>query len=300
MRFILIVIPFFVTAVSVFGETRDYKKTEDVINRILDRTDAVQEKSQTEGVQQKDLSEQVNGDSDDSAEESKPEQSAPKSARGRSGPSAAETALLKSGIEFYESGLFDNSLKAFDELLTNYPLSSYADSARIWRGKIHIRKHSYDRALSEFALIPDNSGEYPASLFNTAEAFAFQKNIPEAISSYQKVALLFPTHELADRALLEAANLYLNSGMGEKSVETLAKIIKHYPSRHTIDDAYYHLARVYERDPSMRDIETARALYAVFLKKAKNGDKFFSNSPLIDKVTNDLGRINKIYFKFEN
>ena len=59
MRFILIVIPFFVAAVSVFGETRNYKKTEDVINRILDRTDAVQEKSQTEGVQQKDLPEQL-------------------------------------------------------------------------------------------------------------------------------------------------------------------------------------------------------------------------------------------------
>ena len=119
-----------------------------------------------------------------------------------------------------------------------------------------------------------------------------------SIEYYQRVQAQFPAHELADKALLNIGRLYLNQQKGAQALDSAVKIIKYYKDRDTVDDAYYLMGKVYEKDPRLKDIETARKIYRQFIKKGET-DARFGKSPLKKRVQEDLQRIDKMYFKLE-
>ena len=268
---------------------RDYKETENIINQIL------KQNKQAETMQPKQ-------DNQEEAEEAQPAQRQRKDNRGnRNSPTAAdELSLYRIGIQFYESALFDNALKHFNDLLDKYPQSQYADSAKIWKGKTLMKKRAFRDAISSFSSVAENSGEYPAALYNMGLCFVFLKQPNDAVARFQRVVIQAPDNSLADKALLESAKVFLQQKNGNKAVESLVKIIKQYPNRESVAEAYYYLAKVLEQDPAMRDIESARNLLRQFLKKAEQGERFFKDSPLRERVVADLNYIERNYFKYEN
>ncbi|NLV66072.1 MAG: hypothetical protein GXY14_00180, partial [Spirochaetes bacterium] len=56
---------------------------------------------------------------------------------------------------------------------------------------------------------------------------------------------------------------------------------------------------IYEKDPVLRDVESARRYYRIFLKKAANNEKYFSDSPLLPAVKRDMEQLEKTHFKME-
>jgi len=267
---------------------RDYKETENIINQIL-KQNRQAETSQPSQEQEE-------------TETTQPAQRQKKDdKKNKTSPTAAdELSLYRIGIQFYESALFDNALKHFNDLLDKYPQSQYADSAKIWKGKALMKKRSFRDAITSFSSVAENSGEYPAALYNMGLCFVFLKQPNDAVARFQRIIIQFPDNALADKALLESAKVFLQQKNGRKAVESLVQIIKQYPNRESITDAYYHLAKVLEQDPAMRDIESARNLLKQFLRRAERGDKFFKDSPLRDRVVSDLNYIERIYFKYEN
>jgi len=274
---------------------RDYKETEDIINRILKKSD-----QQVPVDKNSEVKDEENPDGETTEEPS--EKTSPDKDRSQSkasGAPGADAVMLKTGIEFFNSGHLASSLKSFDDLLSKYPQSPYADSSRIWKGKIFIKQYQYDKAIQEFSTIKDDSGEYPAALFNTAECLMAKGQLEPALENYQKISLLFPEHELADNALLQTGRLFMSAKNGNQAMSALIRIIQEYRDRETIDDAYYFLAKLYEGDPVLRDVETARKLYKLFLVKCDRGEEHFKNSPLKERVQNDLKHLEKVYFKLE-
>jgi hypothetical protein len=75
-------------------------------------------------------------------------------------------------------------------------------------------------------------------------------------------------------------------------------VLKLYKGKDTVDDAYYLMGKVYEKDPLLKDIETARRIFRQFIKKGET-DERFGRSPLRKRVQEDLQRIDKMYFKME-
>ena len=213
--------------------------------------------------------------------------------------SEPDEVLLKSGIEFYNSGLYTFSLKQFNELNKNFPQSEFKDTSKIYTGKIYLKLFKYDNAIKAFSSVPKNSGEYAASLYYLGESQNIKGNFLSSIEKYQSVASQFPDHDLADNALLKIGKLYLRKKKGQQALETTVKLIKYYRDRNTIDDAYYLLGNIFLKDPMMKDIETARKVYKVFLKKARSGTPYFEKSPLRERVQKDLAHIEKYHFKLE-
>ena len=279
--FFFIIITF--TASTVIA--RDYKETENIINQIL------QQNKQAETVSPQDEQE----------EEEEQNQPPRRNRRAAGSPTAAEELnLYRIGMQFYESSLFDNALNHFDDLLERFPMSQYADSARIWRGRSLMKKRAFRDAISAFSAVSEISGEYPAALFNAGLCHIYLRQPNNALAAFQRIIIQFPENSLADKALLESAKIHFHQNNGQKAVEYLIRIIKSYPNRETVAEAYYQLAKVFEQDSSMRDIEAARSLLKQFLRKAKQGEKFFVDSPLRERVVRDLNHIERNYFKFEN
>jgi len=272
---------------------KDSNRTEDIINNILSETPEKQSVKPPAGDLKK-----PEGDKKPDEKPQPEKKTAPK----KDSPvvSNAEEVLLKTGIQFYNSGLYPHSMKNFRELVDKYPQSPHRDSARVWIGKILIKQYNYDEAIKEFSSVPDGSGEYPLALFMMAESNMLKRDYISAIEYYQRVFSRFPEHELADNALLNMGRLYLNTQKGTQALDATTKLIKYYKNRETIPDAYYLLGRIFEKDPTLKDYETARKVYKLFIKKAESGVEPFSKSPLTKRVKADLLYLEKRHFKQEN
>ncbi len=287
MKRILVILALLAITPAVFS--KDYKKTEDIINEIIRETpDDPRDQTYDPG-------NGTRGTESGSLEGEEQEEGTD----GVPGMTSPDEVLLKTGIEFYESELYPQAAARFRELKEKYPGSVYRDSASLWLGKIYIKDYKYSRAITELQSIPEDSGEYPRALFLIADASRTRGEATDSIEYYNRLASRFPTHELADNALLNIATIYMKEEKGDKALTFTVRLIKYYKNRETVDDAYYLLGKIYEKDPTLKDIETARRVYKLFLAKAENGDNFFKNSPLKKRVKNDLVHLEKRFFKLE-
>lgn len=273
--------------------SKDYHKTEEIINSILSEESRSADNKGSQGTNLPDgkTAEKETSKEKETADDSKNKNTA---------MSGKDEVLLKTGIQLYQSGLIDHSLIRFTDLIKNYPSSQFISSARMYAGKIYTKKYQYDEAIKQFDQIKEQSGEYQAALYFKAEAFRYKGDPVSAIEYYQKLSSSYPEHELADNAILTSGKLYLNNGKGYQALESSIKIIRYYKDKDTVDDAYYLIAKIYEKDPVLKDLEMSRKFYKLFLQKAGENQKHFSDSPLIPAIKKDLEHLEKTYFRFEN
>ena len=270
--------------------SKDYHKTEEMINSILAEENSANTKKPEPVIALPDdkSAEKNNGQNKTADDENK-----------NSAMTGKDEVLLKTGIQLYESGLLDHSILRFNDLIKNSPSSPFINNARMWAGKIHLKKYEYDNAIKQFDEIKEQSGEYPAALYYKGEAYRYKGDPINAIEYYQKLSSSYPDHELADNAILSSGKLYLNSSKGYQALESAIKIIRYYKEKETVDDAYYLIAKIYEKDPLLKDLEMSRKFYKSFISKSEQNVKHFSDSPLIPAVKTDLSHLEKTYFKFE-
>jgi len=212
-------------------------------------------------------------------------------------PAGEDKYLLEMGINLYNSGDYNGGAAKFIELKQKYAGSPYAEQCKLWLAKCYSKMSENKKAFDEIGGIDQNSGEFPASLFLAAEIFQKQKDLKRAKELYYKVSTMYAGHEIADDALIRAGYINLSQKNGEAAVEAAVSVIKYYPERETLDDAYYLLGKCYETDSLLKDIEKARNIYSKFVTKADmEKNPVFVNSPLLGRVRKDLSSINKNYF----
>ncbi len=214
------------------------------------------------------------------------------------GPLQPDEMFYRAGIAFYNTEMYEAAGKKFSEMRSKYPDSQFAQSAIVWSGKVNMKLNKYDKAIGDFSSVSEESGEYPASLFHLGETYLKAGNPAGAINSFYKLSSQFPQYELADEALIRLGMIYLNEQKGTLALDAAAKVIKFYGTKNKVPDAYYLIGKVYERDQVLRDIETARKIYKIFLKKADQSPQF-KNSPLLIRVKRDLKYIESNYFRYE-
>lgn len=274
------------------AQSKDYRKTEEMINSILTEENSATNKKTDETTNSADSkTSETKDEKDKTADEDNKNKNTAMSGK--------DEVLLKTGIQLYESGLLDHALARFTDLIKNYPASPFLSNARMWAGKINLKKYQYDEAITQFNEVKEQSGEYPAALYFKAEAYRYKSDPINAIEYYQKLSSSYPEHELADNAILNSGKLYLISNKGYQALESAIKIIRYYKEKETLDDAYYLIAKIYEKDPTLKDLEMSRKFYRTFLQKAEQNQKHFADSPLIPAVQKDLQHLEKTYFKFE-
>jgi TolA-binding protein len=221
-----------------------------------------------------------------------------KKAQAKTAPGQDEV-LFKTGVQMYNAELFEAAKKSFLELKSKYPESSYSQNASIWAGRTSLRMRNYQEALSEFSAVKAESGEYPASLFYLGETYSRMGRKEDSISSYYTLAARFPSYELADDALIRMTELYIDDRKGNLALASATRVIRDYPDQNTIDDAYFLIGVIYERDPVLKDMQISRSFYRKFVEKASAGEIHFKNSPLLRRARQNLRRLESTYFRYE-
>ncbi len=282
-------------AFSTVVQSKDFNKTSEMIDTILSEENTSDVKDETGQTEQQPGEDSVLTDEADAEAGTQDDASASR----KNSMSGKDESIYKTAIQLYETGYYDHSLSKFNEIINNHSDSKFLDNAHVWAGRIYIKKYRYDDALKELDNVRETSGEYPASLFYKAEAYRYKGDRISSIEFYQKYASEYPGDPLAPYSILNAGKLFLGNRQGTQSLEAAIRIIKHYPESDTIDDAYYLIAKIYEKDPVLKDAESARKYYKIFLKKAANNEKYFFDSPLLPAVKRDMEHLEKTHFKME-
>ena len=275
-------------------QAKDFNKTEEMIETILS------EESESAVKQEKDKTEQQQEGEGPVTEEAGTEtKDDSKNIPRQNTMSGKDESVYKTAIQLYQNGYYDHSLAKFNEIISSYPDSRFLDNARVWAGRIYIKKYKYDEAIKEFDSVNNTSGEFPASLYYKAEAYRYKGDSISSIEFYQKYVSEYPGDPLAPYSILNAGKLYLGNKQGMQALEAAIRLIRDYPDSDTVDDAYYLIAKIYEKDPVLKDAESARRYYKIFLKKAANNEKYFFDSPLLPAVKRDMEHLEKTHFKME-
>jgi len=120
--------------------------------------------------------------------------SAPQTAPAAVDPVKVQQAY-QSAFNFLKAGRYDQAAKAFQQFLTDYPGSKFADNAQYWLGESYYVTRNFDSAMREFDMLI--------------------KQHPES----QKL-----TH-----ALLKVGYIHDELGQEEKAREVLTELTKNYP-----------------------------------------------------------------------
>lgn len=262
------------TGTGLYAQTRDYRKTEKIINELMELKDTP--------VKQQEIP---------SGQEA--------SSTGETQAPDRDAVLLKTGLDMYSSGNYENAEKIFRKLLDFSPDSAYSDTARIRLANIFMKRGKYEMAMQELSSVSEESGEYPAAMYETACCLSAQENYAGAITCFQTAAYTFPGHQLADDALLQSGILCLKTGKGHDALAAFASISTRYKDTESLDDAFFWIGKVFEQDRELQDIERARDIYRLFLKKSDAGEKYFKDSPLKDRVKKELKRIEENHFRIK-
>ncbi len=212
--------------------------------------------------------------------------------------SGSDKVLLETGIGLFDGGNDAAAIDKFRQLKEKYPSSPYNDQASVWLAKSFLRSGRTKEALAELEGIGEDSGEYPSALFLAGQIYRDMHQADKAIEQFFKLSSRFPGSDLADDALIAASKIYLSRKQGTLALTAAAQVVKQYPDRETLDDAYFQIGMVLEKDPELRDIEKARLVFRKFVQRAEIEKlEVFAKSPLLDRVKKEIAFIEKHFLK---
>ncbi len=110
----------------------------------------------------------------------------------------------------YLMGNYDLAITGFQDFLTNYPNSEYADNAMHYLGVCYFEQSRYEQAIQAFDQVINlypKGDKTPVAYFKKAAAYqALQKN-NEAVDTWKKLYTLFPDSQEAKLAAQELEKL---------------------------------------------------------------------------------------------
>ncbi|MEA3560703.1 MAG: outer membrane protein assembly factor BamD [Candidatus Omnitrophota bacterium] len=168
---------------------------------------------------------------------------------------------FKWALELYDSGDYERTIKEFEQLIDNFPLSKLCAESRYYIGLAYeaMGKHYY--AFLAYQQIIDDypqserideiiEREYKiANLFYRGEkASILGKSIPlvsskdKALEVFQKIIENSPYGKYGDLSQYRIAIYYKDTARYNEAIKEFYKIIDNYPKSELVDDARYEIA----------------------------------------------------------
>lgn len=117
---------------------------------------------------------------------------------------------------------------------------------------------------------------------NNADGIPSEKDLKEAVTSFQDYAALFPKDDKSPDYLLKAADFAYTLGKFEKSVLILENIIENHPAYDKMESVKYN--RASHLDFELRDTTRAKEAYKDFIQT-------YPNSPMVADCESRIANI---------
>jgi TolA-binding protein len=161
------------------------------------------------------------------------------------GELASDASFLIS-LSFLEERRFDDARGGFSALASSDQLRSA--EAKYWLGWIEYEERDYAGAARYFGEAADdpNAGTTaPAAMYWQGYCEREYGNVAEAEKAFVSLTKEYPTSELADDALLKAAEIALDAERNDVGRSRLVELIAGYPESEYVEKATYLIAHSY-------------------------------------------------------
>ena len=157
--------------------------------------------------------------------------------------------LFDSGIIYYNFEYYNDALTTFQQLLSDFPDSPYADDAQYYIGYINENNfHYYIQALLEYQALIDNYPDSPYAddaQLGIGNCYYITYDYSHAIGAYQKLIDDYPQTSLAPCAQYYIGHSYRKLFNYEQAIIEYSKVIDNYPESEYIAPAQYYIAYSY-------------------------------------------------------
>lgn len=131
----------------------------------------------------------------------------------------ADYSYFRKGMVYGIMGNIDAANKSFDALLSEYPNSRHIANALYQKGRLNFENGSYPFAIDIFNRLiksyPESS-YIPYALQSHAIASVNMQNLKAAENDYKTILAKYPTHEVANDALLGLQEVLLKMGKSDE------------------------------------------------------------------------------------
>ena len=159
--------------------------------------------------------------------------------------------LLDIGIIYYDQGDYNTAITNFQQLITDFSDSEYADDAQYYIAWSYYNLASYEQAILEFEKIKNN---YPNSEFIDDSqyyiAYCNEKKLyyyVKALLQYYNFLDNYPDSEFADDAQLGIGDCCYAMKQYVSAIEGYQKVIDNYPQSPLLALAQYSIGQSYRK-----------------------------------------------------
>jgi len=162
-----------------------------------------------------------------------------------------EKYLFDSAVLYYEQESYLDALNLFQQLLAEYPESSYRENSQYYIAWCYLSMDDYTKAIDEFENLIIN---YPESeLRDDAQyyigwTYEIRMSLHiQATLAYYTVLFDYPNSRWADDAQLGIGNCYFATGDYGNAIKEYQKVLDNYSESDLSPLAQYSLAQSYRR-----------------------------------------------------
>jgi TolA-binding protein len=140
----------------------------------------------------------------------------------------------------------EEAKSSFDNVVTQFPKSTYADNAAFQKAELDFENGSYAASIAGFSRILDqkpNSPIVPYALLKRAAAYSNMQNYDKAIQDYQVIINQYTAHKTSTNALLGLQEALSNAGRGEEFSTYLAKYKQTNPQSNAVENIEFEAAK---------------------------------------------------------
>ncbi|MFH1612792.1 MAG: tetratricopeptide repeat protein [bacterium] len=211
-------------------------------------------------------------------------------------------AYFSIGQAFYNYGDYEKSIPVFQSIIEKYSKEKeILENARFFLSESYWNQMKFEEAKKSYEqfinLFPQSKYVFN-SLETIAECYEKQNNIIEAVKTYDKILLHFPSHLDAPRIQLKKGNLFFNNKEYELAIQEYNKVISKYNKTKEVEKAKESINDCIEA-LALKEIEKANKLYKLTVTKTyeKDAGIYFEQTikayqKVIEKYPNTLTSIN--------
>jgi TolA-binding protein len=181
----------------------------------------------------------------------------------------SENEKLNTGIQYFSSGKYNQSLSAFRDIIIDSSLKSYHPDAYFWIAKSYLALRQLDNAeenLEFFILNFRDNRFYQEALYQKGRLLFLQEDYENCIQESYSFIESYPDSPFAGNAYFWAAESLYALGRLEDAERLYSHVIYYYPSSYKVEAAGYRLSLIEQKYREESLVELLKLTHEEYLK----------------------------------
>ena len=181
-----------------------------------------------------------------------------------------DDAFYELGNSYVKLNQTEKAMAAYDEVVTNYRMSSLVSKSLLKQGLVYFNADQNDQALEKYKTVVNKypgTDEAREAIANAKQIYIQQGRVDEYERFIRNVDFVNVTDEEIESTMFSSAEQFYLTNNLEKAIESLEKYLERFPNGASALSANFFLADSYNRTEQK---EKAVPYYQFILDKDKN------------------------------